>query len=58
MTVNHTNTTAKLIKEALLTGSTTVDTNQFTIQDNILKYLDKIWVPETLRTRLIQEIHN
>ena len=56
--VNHTNTTTKLIREALLTGSTKINTDQFTIQDDILKYSDKIWVPEALRTELIQGVYN
>ena len=55
---NRTDTTIKLIREALLTGSTKVDTDRFIIQDHILKYLDKIWVLEALRTKLIEEIHN
>ena len=56
--VNCTDAIIKLIREALLTRSIIVDTDRFTIQDNILKYLDKIWVLKVLRTGLIQEVYD
>ena len=45
---NHINTITKLIREAFLTGFIKVDTDRFAIQDDILKYLDRIWVLEAL----------
>ena len=59
MDINCINTTIKLIRDSLLTETIfLINTDQFAIQDDILIYLDKIWVPEALRTGLIQEIHN
>ena len=55
---NHINTTTKLIKEAFLIRFIKVDTDRFTIQDDILKYLDKIWVPEALQMELIQGVYD
>ena len=57
--LNQTDDIGRRIREALTeeTDSVTND-NSFSIQNKLLTYLGRVWVPESVRTRLIREVHD